>query len=104
MEKILAQRYAFCDFSKIVSFPNPVPSRDEWEGFLPRFRGEDWEVPTEFLLDFHEYMVKIKTIHEYFLIKLFTYSLDGLARDWCRSLPDSCITSLRHFHVSFRLF
>jgi hypothetical protein len=41
MDKILAQRYAFRDFSKIVSFPNPVPSRDEWEGFLPIFRGED---------------------------------------------------------------
>jgi hypothetical protein len=54
MDKILTQRYSFCDFSKIVSFPNPVPSRDEWEGFFPRFIGEDWEVPAEFLLDFHE--------------------------------------------------
>jgi hypothetical protein len=71
MDKILAQRYAFCDFSKIVGFPIPMPSRDEWEGCLPTFRGEDWEVPTEFLLDFHECMRKLKIIHEYVLIKLF---------------------------------
>jgi hypothetical protein len=37
MENILAQRYAFCDFSKIVGFPNPLSDRDEWEGSLPKF-------------------------------------------------------------------
>ena len=86
MDKILAQRYAFCDFSNISVFSNPVPDRSEWEGFLPRFRGEDWEMPTEFLLDFCECMLKLKVIHEDVLIKLFTYSLDGAAHDWCRSL------------------
>jgi hypothetical protein len=104
MDKILAQRYAFFDFSNIVSFPNPVSSRDEWEGFFPRFRGEDWEVPVEFLLEFHEFMFKIKIIHEDVLVKLYTYSLDGAAHDWCRSLSFSCITSLRNFHATFHLF
>jgi hypothetical protein len=46
----------------------------------------------------------MKIIHEYVLVKLFTYPLDGVAHDWCRSLPVACITSLRHFHVAFRLF
>ena len=46
MDAIVAQSYDLCDFSKIYGFPNPVPNRDEWEGFLPRFRGDDWEVPT----------------------------------------------------------
>jgi hypothetical protein len=29
---------------------------------------------------------------------------DGSTDDWCISLPVACITSLRHFHVEFRLF
>jgi hypothetical protein len=64
MNQILAKRYAFFDFSKIVGFPNPVPSRDEWENSLPRFRGEEWEVPTEHLLDFHDYMHWLQVVHE----------------------------------------
>jgi hypothetical protein len=56
MDKILAQMYDFCGFAKIVGFPNPVPSRDELEGFLPIFRGEYWEVLDEHLLHFHDFM------------------------------------------------
>jgi hypothetical protein len=104
MDKILAQRYAFYDFSKIVSFPNPMPSRDEWEGCLPRFRGENWEVPAEFLLYFHEYLLKLKFLHEDVLIKLFRYSLDGAAHDWCRSLSIANVSSLKSFHISFHSF
>ena len=81
-----------------------MPDRIEWEGCLPRFRGENCEMRIEFLLDFHECILKLECIHEYVLIKLFTYSLDGATQDWCRSLPVACITSLRHFHVALRLF
>jgi hypothetical protein len=88
MDKILSHRYAFCDFSNISGFPNLVPDRSEWEGPLPRFRGEYWEVPVEFLLYFHECMLKLKVIHEDVMIKLFRYSLEGKACDWCRSLFD----------------
>ena len=56
MDKILAQRYAFCDFSSISGFLNPMPHRDEWEVSLPRFRGEDWEVQAEHLLEFHDFI------------------------------------------------
>ena len=101
MDVIISQRYAFCDFSNIFGFPNPVPDRSEWEGYLPRFRGEDWEVPTDFLLDSHECLIKLKVIHEYFLIKLFRYSLEGKSHDWCRSLPPSSISSLQEFHTVF---
>ena len=37
MNRILAKRYAFCDFSSIAGFPNQVPAKDEWEN---RERGE----------------------------------------------------------------
>jgi hypothetical protein len=61
-------------------------------------------VSSEFLLDFHECILKLKFIHEDVLIKLFTYCLDGATRDWCRSLLVACIYSLSHFHASFICF
>jgi hypothetical protein len=104
MNKILAERYAFCDFFKIVGFPNPVPSRDEWEAILPTFKGEDWEVSVEHLLDFHEFVHEHQIVHEDVKIKLFRYSLKGAALGWCRSLPSSSIHSLEIFHYVFHLF
>jgi len=53
MENILAQRLAFCDFSQIVGFPNPLPDRDEWEDILSEFQEKNSEAPAEHLLDFH---------------------------------------------------
>ena len=104
MNQILAKKYAFCDFSKIVGFPNPVPSRDEWECNIPRFRGEDWEVPAEHLLDFHDRIHRLQIVHEDVQIKLFGYLLEGIDRDWYRSLPIASIISLADFHVAFHLF
>jgi hypothetical protein len=104
MNKIFAKRYAFCDFSKIVGFPNPVPSRDEWENSLPRFRGEDWEVPAEHLLDFHDCIHRLQVVHEDVQIWLFCFSLEGIARDWYWSLPIASISSLADFHAAFHLF
>ena len=49
-------------------------------------------------------MLKLKVVHEDVFIKLFTHSLDGETHDWCRSHLIACITSLRHFHVSFHFF
>jgi hypothetical protein len=54
-----------------------MPDKDEWESCLPRFKGEYWEVPAEFLLDFHEYMHQLSIVHEDVLIKMFKYSLEG---------------------------
>jgi hypothetical protein len=104
MNRILAKRYAFCDFSSIVGFPNQVPTRDEWENSLPRFRGEEWEVPAEHLLDFHEFINRLEIVHEDVQIKLFKFSLDGIALDWCRSLPNASVSSLADFHAAFHLF
>ena len=104
MNKILAKRYAFCDFSNISGYPNLVPSIDEWENSLPGFRGEEWKVPAEHLLDFHDFIHRLQVVHEDVHIKLFWYSLEEIARDWYRSLPISSISSLVDFHAAFLLF
>jgi hypothetical protein len=104
MDKILSQRYDFYDFSKIVSFPNPKPSRDEWEGCLPIFRGEDWEVTSKHLLDFHDFIHQLQIVNEDVHIKIFKYSLEGISCDWCQSLPVASINSLTGFHAAFNLF
>jgi len=104
MDVILAQRYSFCNFSNIFGFPNHVPERSEWERCLPRFRGEDWEVSVDVLLDFQECMLKLKFIHEDVMIKLFIYSLEGESHDWHRSLSIVGVISLKGFHFSFHSF
>jgi hypothetical protein len=104
MNKILSKRYVFCDFSKIVGFPNPVPSSDEWEHNLPRFRGEEWEVPAEHLLDFHDFIHRLEIVHEDVQIRLFFFSLEGIACEWCRSLPNASVSSLTDFHSTFNSF
>jgi hypothetical protein len=104
MEKILAQRFAFCDFSQIFGFPNALPDRDQWEDFLPEFHATSWEEPAENLLDFHEAIHRHNIMHEDVWIKLFRYSLKGASLEWCRSLPAASIHSLTGFHTTFNSF
>jgi hypothetical protein len=104
MNKILAKRYAFCDFSSISGYPHLVPTRDEWERSIPRFHGEKWEVPAEHLLDFHDFIDRLEIVHKDVQIKLFKFSLEGIALDWCRSLPSASVCSLADFHAAFHVF
>jgi hypothetical protein len=104
MEKIMAQRFSFCDFSQIVGFPNALPDRDQWEYFLPEFHATSWEELDEHLLDFHEAIHQHNIMHEDFQIKLFRYSLKGAALEWCQSLPAVSIYSLTCFHTAFNSF
>jgi hypothetical protein len=104
MEKIMAQRFAFCDFSQIVGFPNALPDRDQWEDFLPEFHATSWEEPAEHLLDFHEAIHRHNITHEDVQIKLFRCSLKGASLEWCRSLPAASIRSLTGFHTAFNSF
>jgi hypothetical protein len=94
----------FCDFSNIVGYPNAVPSRNEWECSIPIFRGEEWEVPTEHLMDFHDFIHLLEIMHEDVQIKLFGFSLEGIVRYWYQSLLIASISSLVYFHVAFHLF
>jgi hypothetical protein len=43
-------------------------------------------------------------VHEDIKINLFRYLLEGITRDWCRSLTVSSINSLTGFHAAFNLF
>jgi hypothetical protein len=43
-------------------------------------------------------------MHEDVQIKLFKHSLQGIAHDWCRSLPIASINSLTGFHAAFNSF
>jgi hypothetical protein len=104
MEKILAQRFACCDFSQIVGFPNALLDRDQWENFLPEFHATSWEEPAENLLDFHKSIHRHNITHEDVRINLFRYSLKGFSLEWFRSLPAASILSLTGFHTAFNSF
>jgi hypothetical protein len=104
MEKILAKRYAFCDFSDIASFPHPVPTIIEWDDYLPRFRGSKNDHPGEHLFNFHKCMLEHGFVHEDVLIKLFKFSLEENAREWCQLLHAVSIHSLKDFHVAFNSY
>jgi hypothetical protein len=43
-------------------------------------------------------------VYEDVKIKIFRFSLQGAALDWCRSLPTTNIISLKFFHDAFNLF
>jgi hypothetical protein len=81
MDVILSQMYAFCDFSNVPSFFDHFPGRDEWGSCLPKFRGDDLEVPAKHLLDFHECMHKLSIVHEYVLIKCSNIPLTEMSEN-----------------------
>ena len=56
-------------------------------------------MPAKHLLDFHDFIYWLEIVHEDVQIKLFRYSLEGIALDWCWSLPKASISSLEDFHV-----
>jgi hypothetical protein len=51
------------------------------ENSLPGFRGEEWEVPAEYFLEFHDFIHWLEIVHEDVQIKFFRYSLEGIALD-----------------------
>ena len=104
MEKILAKRYAFCDFSDIVGFPHLVPTIIEWDDYLSRFRGSKHDHPDEHLLKFHVYILENDFFHEDVWIKMFNFYLEEDACEWCQSLPAASIHSLKDFHDAFNLY
>ena len=98
---ILAQRFSPLNFSPIHGFPNSVPSTDEWQHHLLRFREDEDEYPAKYLIAFHELMHLLDVFHEDVLMKIFVFSLYGDACKWFRSLPAGTIYYLKEFHEMF---
>jgi hypothetical protein len=94
----------FFDFSNVPRFPNHVLDREAWEHFLLWFMGNEYNHHVEHMLNFHECMHRLGIIHEDVLMNMFRYSLEGKAREWCRSLPVTSIASLIYFHVAFNSY
>ena len=104
MEKILARRFAPFNFSAIPSFPNVVPSLDEWGDYLPIFGKGEEDNPDQHLSEFHELMHQWEIHHEDVLLKMFMFSLARDARKWYHSLPPATISSLGNFHATFTTY
>jgi len=101
MDAILAQRFAPLNFLAIPSFPNPSPSFADYADLLPIFCGDVGDNPAQHLIQFHWFIDRLKIYHEYALMKLFVYSLNGDAQKWYRSLSTAGISSLQDFHAAF---
>jgi hypothetical protein len=79
---LLARRFAPLNFSAIPGFPHPIPLMDIWGDYLPRFRERKEDNPSDHLIRFHQCMAQLNIHDEYFLMKMFFYSLEGDACEW----------------------
>jgi len=94
-----AQRFSPLDFLKVPSFPNVVPTMDEWGDNIPKFKEDRNDNPPKHLLQFHELMDQLNIHHEDVLMNMFMFSLGGDAREWYWTLPPSNISSLKILHI-----
>ena len=75
MDKILAQRFSPFNFLIVPSFPNFVPTVDEWVDFFPIFKEHKDDNPAQHLREFHELMHQWEIHHEDVFLKKFMFSL-----------------------------
>jgi hypothetical protein len=52
------------NFLAISGYPHPVLDRNEWDDYLPRFRGSKHDNPGKHLLKFHVCMLEHGFFHE----------------------------------------
>jgi hypothetical protein len=104
MEAILAKRFPPFSFSSIVGYPHLVSAINECDDYLPRFIGSKHDHPGEHLLKLHICMIEHGFFHEDVLIKMFKFSLEEDAREWCQSLHAASIHSLKDFHDDFNSY
>ena len=60
-----------------------MPTISEWDDYLLRFRGSKNDHPGEHLFNFHKFMLEHGFVHEDVLIKVFKFSLEEDAHEWC---------------------
>ena len=92
------------NFSTIVGYPHPVSAINEWDDYLSRFRGSKHDNPSKHLFNFHRCILENDFVHRDVLIKMFKFSLEEDAREWCQSLPATSIHSLKEFHDAFNSY
>ena len=63
-ESILARMFAPLNFFDVLGFPNPIPTMDVWGYYLPWFRENKDDNPSDHLIRFHQYMVQLNIQHE----------------------------------------
>jgi hypothetical protein len=102
MEDILARRFAPLIFLVVPSFTNLVPLPSEWMDYLPIFKEEKEDNPTQHLVTFYQCMDQLGILHKDVLMKISMYSLKGDAREYHFSLPNSSICSLKYFHDALK--
>ena len=78
-----------------------MPDINEWDDYLIRFKGSEHDDLGKHLFNFHRCMLEHEFVHKDVLIKMFKFSLEGDAREWCQSLPAASIHSLKDFHDAF---
>ena len=72
-----AARYAPMNLATIPSYPNKIPLVD-WQTYLPRFNDEKGDDVAIHLFRFHKHIHNLGVgWHEYSLMKLFMFSLEG---------------------------
>ena len=94
MERILAWRFAPFNFSVVPSFPNVVPTPNEWNDYFVIFREHKEDNPSKNLRVFHELMHQWEIHHEDVLMKMFLVLLAGDVHEWYHSLPPASISSM----------
>ena len=96
-----AARYDLMNISAIPGYPNKIPLV-YWQTYLPRFNDWKGDDATIHLFIFHKHIHNLGVgCHEYSLMKLFMFSLEGYARSWYEGLPVGSLSSLKYFHTIF---
>jgi hypothetical protein len=80
-EAILARTFAPLNFLVVPSFENLMPLPLLWMDYLPVFKEEKEDNPSQHLVTFHQCMDQLGILHEDVLMKMFMYSLKGDARE-----------------------
>jgi hypothetical protein len=89
------------DMSKIPGCPRQMPPK--YEKWLPRFTGSDGERTDYHMIDFWSFfqLHLISFDAEDLVMKLFSATLHGNARNWYHNLPVASITSIDQLEVTF---
>jgi hypothetical protein len=93
--------YKPLDMSKIPGYPRQMPPK--YEKWLPRFTGSDGERVDFHMSDFWAFfqLHPVSDDAEDLVMKLFSATLYGNAREWYDNLPNASITTMEQLEETF---